>query len=146
LHTKALHTRPYDGHTLKTVREETETLTGCRIDKSDVDRGYRGHGDEKRHRIFISGQKRGVTKKIKRALKRRSLVEALIGHTKNSHRLGRHYLKGSEGDCLNAIMSAASVSLCSLRIFGVHAKNSFAWPRGLYFHAAPVLRVLRDVT
>ncbi len=39
--------------------------------------------------FFISGQKRGVTRSIKNALKQRSVIEPEIGHMKNDGRLGR---------------------------------------------------------
>ena len=39
--------------------------------------------------FFISGQKRGVTRSIKKALKQRSVIEPEIGHMKNDGRLGR---------------------------------------------------------
>jgi hypothetical protein len=43
LHTKTLPGNPYDGHTLKTLIEDTEKLTGCKIERAYVDKGYRGH-------------------------------------------------------------------------------------------------------
>jgi IS5 family transposase len=107
LHAKALHGRPYDGHTLTEVLEEMQQQTGIENKRAYVDRGYRGHQHSKRHRIFISGQKRGITAMIKRELKRRSVVEPLIGHLKNEGRLGRNYLLGLLGDKMNALMVSA---------------------------------------
>ena len=43
--------------------------------------------------MFISGQKRGVFGVIKRELRRRSAIEAVIGHLKNEGHLGRCHLK-----------------------------------------------------
>ena len=43
LHAKALPGNPYDGHTLRDVIEETQTLTGREIERAYVDKGYRGH-------------------------------------------------------------------------------------------------------
>jgi IS5 family transposase len=40
-------------------------------------------------------------------MKRRAAVEPVIGHTKAEHRMGRHYLKGRDGDCSNAVLAAA---------------------------------------
>jgi transposase, IS5 family len=74
LHTKTLPGNPYDGHTLKAVIEDTEKFTGCAIERAFVDKGYRGHDVENPHRIFISGQKRGVFGIIKRELRRRSAI------------------------------------------------------------------------
>ena len=45
--------------------------------------------------MFTSGQKRRVTPKIKRELRRRSAVEPVIGH---EHRMHRNYLKGRDAD------------------------------------------------
>ena len=39
-------------------------------------------------------------------LKRRSAIEPTIGHLKSDHRLERNFLKGIEGDKINALMSA----------------------------------------
>ena len=43
---------------------------------------------------------------IKRELRRRSAIEAVIGHMKNDGHLGRCYLKGRDGDAANAILTA----------------------------------------
>ncbi len=49
-----------------------------------------------------------MTAAIKWELKRRSAVEPLIGHLKNERRLGRNYLKGKEGDQVNALILVAA--------------------------------------
>ena len=111
LHAAALPGNPYDGHTLRDMIAATERLTGCSIERAYVDKGYRGHDTENPHRVFISGQKRGVFGIIKRELRRRSAIEAVIGHLKTDGHLGRCHLKGSEGDAANAILSAAGHNL-----------------------------------
>lgn len=111
LHAKALPGNPYDGHTLKQVIEDTERLTGCAIERAYVDKGYRGHNATNPRRVFISGQKRGVFGAIKRELKRRSAVEAVIGHMKTDGHLGRCYLKGRPGDAANVVLSAVGYNL-----------------------------------
>ena len=58
-------------------------------------------------KVYISGQKRGVTDAIKRDLRRRSAVEPVIGHAEAEHRMGRNFLKGAEGDAANAVLAAA---------------------------------------
>jgi len=107
LHAKALPGNPYDGHTLAGVIEATERLTGCAIERGHVDKGYRGHAAANPRRIFISGQKRGVFGIIKRELRRRSAIEAVIGHMKTDGHLGRCFLKGRAGDAANAVLTAA---------------------------------------
>ncbi len=106
LHAKALPGNPYDGHTLRSVIEETQSLTGREIERGYVDKGYRGHDAPNPWRIFISGQKRGVVGAIKNELRRRSAIEPVIGHMKNDGHLGRNYLKGRAGDAANAILTA----------------------------------------
>ncbi len=110
LHTKTLPGNPYDGHTLRAVIEDTQKLIG-RVERAYVDKGYRGHDTTNPRRVFISGQKRGVYGAIKRELKRRSAIEAVIGHMKADGHLGRCYLKGREGDAANAILTAVGHNL-----------------------------------
>ncbi|MCP1846029.1 hypothetical protein J2R78_009063 [Bradyrhizobium sp. USDA 4538] len=107
-HVKALPGSPYDGHTLKTVIPDMEALIGNIIERLVLDKGYRGHNapPDYKFRVFISGQKRRVTPKIKRELRRRSAVEPVIGHLKSEHRMGRNYLWHREGDAANAILAA----------------------------------------
>jgi len=49
--------------------------------------------------------------RIKRELRRRSAIEAVIGHMKAEGHLGRCYLKGRTGDAANAILSAVGYNL-----------------------------------
>jgi IS5 family transposase len=111
LHTRALPGNPYDGHTLRDVIKDAQTLTGREIERTYVDKGYRGHDAENPRRVFISGQKRGVFGVIKRELKRRSAIEPVIGHMKADGHLGRCYLKGRDGDAANATLSAVGYNL-----------------------------------
>lgn len=71
-----------------------EALIGNIIERLLGDKGYRGHNAPPAYksRVFISGQKRRVTPKIKRELRRRSAIEPVIGHLKSEHRMGRSYL------------------------------------------------------
>ena len=50
------------------------------------------------------------------ALERGSLVvvEPVIGHIKAEHRLGRNYLKGRDGDRINAVLAAAGYNFSLL--------------------------------
>jgi IS5 family transposase len=111
LHAKTLPGNPYDGHTLGVVIEDTERLTGCEIERAYVDKGYRGHRAANPRRVFISGQKRGVFGVIKRELRRRCAIEAVIGHMKTDGHLGRCHLKGRQGDAANVILTAVGHNL-----------------------------------
>ena len=97
---------PYDDHTLSAQLGQVERITGIKLEQVFVDRGYRGHGVAD-SQIFISDQKRGVNAQLKRMLKRRQAIEPVIGHIKNDGLLGRNYLKGAEGDQMNAMLSCA---------------------------------------
>lgn len=76
-----------------------------------MSKGYRGHKAENPHRVFISGQKRGVFGGIKRELRRRSAIEPVIGHMKTDGHLDRCYLKGRHGDAANVVLSAVGQNL-----------------------------------
>jgi hypothetical protein len=67
-HVKALPGNPYDGHTLATVIPDMEALVGNTIARILAYKGYRGHNapPDYKFRVFISGQKRGVTPQITR--------------------------------------------------------------------------------
>lgn len=106
----ALHGNPYDGHTLKNALKEAENISGKVIDQTYVDKGYKGHGIKDR-KIFISGQKKGMTIWFKKQLKRRQAIEPHIGHMKSDGKLGRNYLKGIIGDHLNAVLCAIGHNL-----------------------------------
>lgn len=107
-HVKALPGNPYDGHTLATVIPDMETLVGNTIKPVFADKGYRGHNapPDYKLRVFIAGQKRRVTPKIKREMRRRSAVEPVIGHLKSEHRMGRNYLWYRQGEAINAVLAA----------------------------------------
>jgi IS5 family transposase len=96
---------PYDGHRLKEALEQVAILTGQHPDLAVVDRGYRGHGGEAT-RVLISGTRRGLTPKLIADLRRRSAIEAEIGHMKTGGRLSRCPLKGPIGDAAFAVLCA----------------------------------------
>ena len=100
-HIDALEGNPYDGHTLDSALEKTEENTGTNVERVYVDRGYQGHRCED-YSVYRSGQKRGVVGSIKKELKRRPVVEPVIGHLKSEGRLDRNYLYGRVGDQMNA--------------------------------------------
>src|SRR3954466_2272226 len=107
-HVQALPGNPYDGHTLSTVMPAIEATIGAELDRVVTDAGYRGHHapKEKRFRVYVAGQKRGLSPAIKRAFRRRAAVEPVIGHLKSEHRMGRNHLAHSAGDAINAVLAA----------------------------------------
>jgi transposase, IS5 family len=100
---RAIHGNPYDGHTLKDALLDAEKLSSTKIERAFLDKGYKGHKvtDKK---VYISGQKRGITDRLKRLLKRRSAIEPHIGHLKQEGKMRRNFLKGAIGDTLNALL------------------------------------------
>ncbi len=96
---------PYDGHTLADVLDQVEVLTDIRPALAVVDRGYRGHGMT-RTRVLISGMRKGITPMLAKLLRRRSAIEAEIGHMKTDGRLARCRLKGTTGDAIFAVLCA----------------------------------------
>jgi transposase, IS5 family len=100
---------PCDGRrTLATALPEIEAQIGAPLAHVVADRVSRGHNAAPgmRFKVYVSGQRRAVTDAIRRELRRRSAVEAVIGHAKTEHRMGRNFLKGAHGDAANAVLAA----------------------------------------
>jgi IS5 family transposase len=111
---QAVHGNPYDGHTLSDALSQVERI-GIRPDQAFVDMGYRGHGYEGSVAVHVDMRRRGRTaKSLWRWMKRRAAIEPGIGHLKREHRMDRNRLKGKEGDCINAILSAAGMNFSKL--------------------------------
>jgi len=127
---KSFTGNPYDGHTLAAQMKQVESLIGDRAGALHVDRGYRGHDYRGQAALHVDKRHRGRTPKaLWRWMKRRAAVEPGIGHLKNQHRLERNRLRGTYGDAINAVLSAAAMNF--------HKLLGVFW---LYF-----LRVLRRV-
>jgi transposase, IS5 family len=107
---KSMPGNPYDGHTLPSAVAQIHALTHRTPKAVFVDRGYRGIAVPE-VKIWRSGQKRGVTPSIKKAIHRRSAIEPAIGHMKNDGRLRRNWLKGALGDALHAMLCGAGHNL-----------------------------------
>ena len=69
-----------------------------------------------------------MTPQIKRELKRRAAVEPVIGHMKADGLLDRNYLKGHEGDRINAVLAGAGQNFrLLLNWFRVLLRLIVAW-------------------
>ncbi len=114
LHAQALHGNPFDGHTLAAAINDIQANTGIEVRRIHVDKGYRGHDFANKARVWITGQVRRTTRTIKREMKRRAAIEPVIGHLKQSHRLGRNHLRHRHGDRANALLAAAGYNFALL--------------------------------
>jgi IS5 family transposase len=102
---------PYDGHTLRPALEQAEQIVGRSLDGSEVavDLGYRGHKC-KNVTVFHPRLKR-ISPRIRKFVRSRSKIEAIISGLKIRYRMGRNFLKGQIGDRLNAILAACAHNL-----------------------------------
>ena len=111
----ALPGNPYDGHTLTWSLAQTKLNTGVAVKTAVVDKGYRGHntgwpGVE----VVIPGQRsrdEAHRQQRRKQLRRRSVIEALIGHMKTDGLLDRNWLKGTAGDAMHVALCAAGQNL-----------------------------------
>lgn len=113
---QALHGNPFDGHTLSEAIEQIERVTDKTVKEIFVDRGYRGHDYTETGQVHITGQ-RGRGKAgpaLRKRKKRRSAVEPKIGHLKSDNRMNRNFLKGKEGDKINALLAGIGANIRKL--------------------------------
>ena len=111
---------PYDGHTLNQQMEQVERLCIKKpgAQTVHVDMGYRGHDYQGERTVIVDKRRRGETpRRIWRWMKRRAAVEPTIGHLKSEHRLERNQLRGTVGDAINALLSAAAMNFGKLLSF-----------------------------
>ena len=90
--------------------EQVEILTGKTPEIVLADRGYRGVEPACGARLLISHTRR-LPKRLKKLLKRRQVVEPMIGHMKADGLLGKNWLKGADGDALHALLCGAGHNL-----------------------------------
>jgi IS5 family transposase len=101
---------PYDGHTVDSQIEQIGILTGTTPKMALVDRGYRGVQASAGTRLLVSHTRR-LPKPLKKLLKRRQVVEPMIGHMKTDGLLDRNWLKGALGDAMHAVLCGAGHNL-----------------------------------
>jgi IS5 family transposase len=113
---QAFHGNPYDGNTLPDCLDKTEQYCGWQPKEVYVDLGYRGHpyqGDTRVHIVDFRHMKR-KTRAVRKWFKRRAAIEPVFGHLKSDNRMSRNYLKGKEGDQINALLCACGYNLRKL--------------------------------
>lgn len=106
---------PYDGHTLQSTMDQLVSMTGGEPEHVYADMNYRGHDYEGECEVHVDRRRRGgVAVSVWRWIKRRAAIEPSIGHLKEDRRMERNRLKGTEGDRLNAVLSAAGMNFAKL--------------------------------
>jgi len=111
----AIEGNAYDGHTLKPQLLQVRELTGGKIKKAIVDRGYRIKDNIGSIEIVMpkSLKKESYYLKKQREARCRSRagIEGLISHLKYDYRMRRNYLKGTAGDKTNTLLAAAAYNM-----------------------------------
>ena len=103
----------YDGHTIEASLQQTERMTGKRIDNLAGDRGYRGTNLVGTTKILMPQAPKGKDsyyqkKKKHKLFCKRAGIEPTIGHLKSDYRLSRNFYKGVKGDAMNIMLAAAA--------------------------------------
>jgi len=105
----------YDGHTLMPQLEQVQELTGGKIKKAIVDRGYKVKGGIPKVDIVtpkvLKGESYYLKKKREERCRSRAGIEGLISHLKHDHRMLRNYLSGTAGDQINTLLAAAAYNM-----------------------------------
>ena len=103
----------YDGHTIEKTLEQTQRMTGRKVDKLAGDRGYRGVKQIWQTKILIPDTPKTKDSYYQKRKKhklfcKRAGIEQTIGHLKADHRLSRNFYKGVKGDAINVLLAAAA--------------------------------------
>ena len=111
----AVEGNAYDGHTLEPQLEQVKELTGGKIKKAIVDRGYKVKGGIPDVDIVmpkaLKTESYYLKKKREERCRSRAGIEGLISHLKHDHRMLRNYLKGTAGDQINTLLAAAAYNM-----------------------------------
>ena len=111
----AVEGNAYDGHTLKPQLEQVKELTGGKIRKAIVDRGYKVKGGIPSIDIVmpkaLKRESYYLKKKREERCRSRAGIEGLISHLKHDHRMIRNYLSGTAGDQTNTLLAAAAYNM-----------------------------------
>lgn len=113
---QAIHGNPYDGHTLQDSLDQAQAVSGWRPKHAYCDKGYKGApavlGKTEVH--LANRKKKSMKASEWKWYRRRSGIEPIIGHAKHDHRMDRNYLKGTEGDKINAILAGCGFNIRKL--------------------------------
>jgi len=118
----------HDSHVMSEVSGQIESLTGTRPSIMIGDHGYR---DADEQGTLMNDGIRVVTpvdlkrvekrtsehRRLRKMVKMRARIEAVIGHLKTDHRLGRNFLHGWLGDEQNVLLAAVGWNIRKLLRF-----------------------------
>jgi IS5 family transposase len=126
---ESFHGNPYDGHTMEASLKRVEQFTDWSAKEAYVDLGYRGHGYEGKTKVHVVNYRtmKKLTRAARRWFKRRSAIEPVFGHVKHDHRMSRNYLKGVEGDRMNALLCGCGFNM--RKLLAVFFLSRFLWRR-----------------
>ena len=101
---------PHDSKTLEAALEQVERLTGKKVEKAIVDRGYQGKKQVNNTEIIAPSpcSSPSQRKAMRKRFRRRAAIEPVISHIKHQYGMKRNYLKGEPGDIINATLAGAS--------------------------------------
>ena len=134
---QALEGNPFDGHTLQSTMDQIVSTSTIDPEHIYCDMNYRGHDYGGDCQIHVGRRRRGsIVGSVWRWMQRRAAIEPTIGHLKEDRRMERNRLKGTLGDKLNAILSAAGMNFSKL-LAALGALLPFWWP-GLSALSRPV--------
>lgn len=100
----------HDSKTLPAVIEQYERLKEKKPKAIFADRGYRGPGEVNEVSVYTPKPQANISKAQRKQHCRRAAIEPIIGHLKQDYRLIRNYLKGTAGDAINLMLSAAAMN------------------------------------
>jgi IS5 family transposase len=126
--TQTLH----DSKTLPQVLEQYERLNGRQAKEVYLDRGYRGPKQINDTLLHTPQPDKNITPAKRKRHGRRAAIEPIIGHLKHDYRMIRNYLKGTVGDEINVLLSAAAMNFKRvINLWLTEAINS--WQLALQF-------------
>ena len=110
---KSFSRNEYDGDTLKALLPLVESSRGKVAETAYCDRGFRGRKHVGGTTVILPESpapcvSEHARRKARKNFGRRSAIEPVISHLKSDFRLARNYLKGTIGDALNLLLSAAA--------------------------------------
>ena len=103
----------YDGHTIEKTLEQTQRMTGRKVDNLAGDRGYRGIKQIGKTKILIPDTPKAKDSYYQKRKKhklfcKRAGIESTIEYLKEGRRLSRNFYKGVKGEAINVLLAAAA--------------------------------------